>query len=150
MTPNRPYLLRGLYEWIIDNKMTPHIILNVERVNTDIPQEHIENGKIVLNIHPAAGTALGLFGHAHYLPLGKEKVFLFGTAGDKLPQWFKSNDWDSSVDFRTTNFLSEESDLGLTEREFGDFSITVSSPERAIMELLLLVPNFHTFEEDQS
>lgn len=54
MTPNRPYLLRGLYEWIIDNKMTPHIILNVERINTDIPMEHIEDGRIVLNIHPAA------------------------------------------------------------------------------------------------
>ena len=54
MTPNRPYLLRGLYEWIIDNKMTPHIILNVEKVDTDIPREHIENGKLVLNIHPNA------------------------------------------------------------------------------------------------
>jgi stringent starvation protein B len=54
MTSNRPYLLRALNEWIIDNGMTPYILVDAKFPGTSVPKEFIQDGKIVLNISPAA------------------------------------------------------------------------------------------------
>lgn len=54
MTSNRPYLLRALHEWIVDNDMTPHILVNAEVDNIQVPISAVRNGKVVLNIDPAA------------------------------------------------------------------------------------------------
>lgn len=54
MSSNRPYLLRGLYEWISDNDLTPHILVNAEHAGVDVPQHTVQKGKVVLNI--AAGA----------------------------------------------------------------------------------------------
>lgn len=60
MTPSRPYLLRAFYEWIVDNDATPYIVVNAELPGVNVPQDYIENGKIVLNIAPDAVRALSL------------------------------------------------------------------------------------------
>ncbi|MBN2690052.1 MAG: ClpXP protease specificity-enhancing factor [Gammaproteobacteria bacterium] len=54
MTPTRPYLLRAFYEWILDNGMTPHILINAEAENVVVPQEQVQDGRIVFNIAPRA------------------------------------------------------------------------------------------------
>ena len=54
MTSSRPYLIRALYDWIVDNGMTPHLLVNTELQGVDVPQEHIHDGRIVLNINPPA------------------------------------------------------------------------------------------------
>jgi stringent starvation protein B len=54
MTSNRPYLLRALYDWIIDNGMTPYILLDADYPGTRVPPDFIQDGKIVLNISPMA------------------------------------------------------------------------------------------------
>jgi len=54
MTPNRPYLLRALYEWILDNNMTPHLLVDTSRPETVVPAQFVQDGKIVLNISPGA------------------------------------------------------------------------------------------------
>jgi len=54
MTPNRSYLVKALYEWILDNNCTPHILVWVDADGVDVPRTHAQNGQIVLNIHPAA------------------------------------------------------------------------------------------------
>lgn len=54
MTPSRPYLLRGFYEWIVDNHYTPYIVINTEIPDVHVPEEYIEEGRIVLNIAPNA------------------------------------------------------------------------------------------------
>jgi len=54
MTTNRPYLLRALYEWIADNGLTPHILVNAEVNGVKVPEHAIQKGKVVLNI--AAGA----------------------------------------------------------------------------------------------
>ena len=54
MTPSRPYLLRGFYEWIVDNHYTPYIVINTEIPDVHVPEEYIEDGRIVLNIAPNA------------------------------------------------------------------------------------------------
>lgn len=54
MTPSRPYLLRGFYEWIVDNHYTPYIVINTDIPDVHVPEEYIEDGRIVLNIAPNA------------------------------------------------------------------------------------------------
>lgn len=60
MSSNRPYLLRALYEWIVDNKLTPHILVNAETAGLQIPSHAIRNGKLVLNISPTAVQQLDM------------------------------------------------------------------------------------------
>lgn len=60
MTPSRPYLLRAVYEWIIDNGMSPQLVVNATFAGVEVPRQHIVEDKIVLNIHPAAVRDLDL------------------------------------------------------------------------------------------
>lgn len=60
MNSNRPYMIRALYEWIVDNKMTPYILVNALFENVQVPEQFIEDGKIVLNINPNATQNLVL------------------------------------------------------------------------------------------
>ncbi len=60
MTPNRPYLLRALYEWIGDNGMTPHILVDAGAPGVDVPDQAIQKGKVILNIDEAAVRELNL------------------------------------------------------------------------------------------
>lgn len=54
MTSSRPYLIRAVYAWITDNDLTPYILVNAENESAIVPVEHINNGKIVLNVSPGA------------------------------------------------------------------------------------------------
>ena len=98
-----------------------------------------------LKIHPGGKTALQLKGLAHFVPVEIKEIFLFGARVQKLPSWFKAYDWGVEIHYLTTNLFG--CDLGLTKHDFSSFSIGVSSPERAIMELLYLVPRRETLNE---
>ena len=54
MTSLKPYLIRSLYEWIVDNDMTPHLLVNAEHPSAVLPEAFIENNQIILNVRPAA------------------------------------------------------------------------------------------------
>lgn len=58
MTSNRPYLLRGLYDWILDNDLTPYILVDATMPNSSFPNDYIDDGKITLNVSPLAVKAL--------------------------------------------------------------------------------------------
>ncbi len=60
MTSSRPYLVRAMYQWIVDNGMTPHLLVNADVENCMVPAGHINDGKIVLNIAPMAVQGLTL------------------------------------------------------------------------------------------
>jgi stringent starvation protein B len=60
MTPLKPYLIRSIYEWIIDNNLTPHLLVDAENPRAILPVDFIEDGKIVLNIRPEAIQGLNL------------------------------------------------------------------------------------------
>ena len=60
MTSNRPYLLRALYEWIGDNQMTPHILVDAGAPGVEVPRQAVQKGKVILNIDPAAVRELNL------------------------------------------------------------------------------------------
>jgi stringent starvation protein B len=58
MTSSRPYLIRAIHEWIGDNGLTPYVLVNAENTDAVLPQQFVENGKIVLNISPGAVSGL--------------------------------------------------------------------------------------------
>lgn len=54
MTPSKPYLVRALYEWILDNENTPYILVDTGGQQLQIPPGIATDGKVVLNLAPAA------------------------------------------------------------------------------------------------
>ena len=60
MTSNRPYLIRALYDWIVDNNLTPHLLVNADADDVVVPLQFVEDGRIVLNVSPAAVRDLEL------------------------------------------------------------------------------------------
>jgi stringent starvation protein B len=52
VTSHRPYLLRAMYQWVLDNGSTPYIIVSTTLPGVSVPAGHAENGRIVLNIGP--------------------------------------------------------------------------------------------------
>lgn len=60
MKPRRPYLLRALYEWIVDSGEIPNVLIDAEIDGVVVPKEHVRDGQIVLNISPQAVRNLNL------------------------------------------------------------------------------------------
>ncbi|MGD9708314.1 MAG: ClpXP protease specificity-enhancing factor [Halothiobacillaceae bacterium] len=60
MTSSRPYLLRALYEWIVDNDHIPYIVVDARQPGVVVPPEHVKDGQITLNIAPHAVQGLSL------------------------------------------------------------------------------------------
>ena len=54
MTSSTPYLIRALYEWIVDNAMTPYLLVDVSNIDVHFPQDLVNDNKIILNISPSA------------------------------------------------------------------------------------------------
>ncbi len=60
VTSRRPYLLRAMHEWMSDNAQTPHVVVDAESADVDVPRQYIKGGKIILNLSHAATSALKL------------------------------------------------------------------------------------------
>lgn len=82
LTSRRPYLLRAMHEWIVDNDQTPHIVVDAGVEGVEVPREYVRNGRIVLDvgyratqeldISNEAVTCLARFGgksHQIYVPM---------------------------------------------------------------------------------
>ena len=54
MLSNKPYLIRAFYNWIVDSRCTPILVINANHPDCDVPDQHIENGEIVFNVSPEA------------------------------------------------------------------------------------------------
>ena len=54
MTSSKPYLLRAICDWIMDNQCTPYLIVDALHQGTSVPLDHVKDGRIVLNISPLA------------------------------------------------------------------------------------------------
>ncbi len=61
MKSSRPYLVRALHEWIVDNGCTPYLLVDATASGVEVPQQYVKDGQIVLNISPAAvgGITMG-------------------------------------------------------------------------------------------
>ncbi len=54
MTPRRPYMLRAFYDWLVDNDLTPHLVVEATMPGVRVPLEFVQDGQIILNIAPRA------------------------------------------------------------------------------------------------
>ena len=110
-----------------------------------LDQKHTLDGAVYalqsqlgLSIHIGGITALSeKHGKAHNIAFNREKQ-LFGYRDEKLPKWFKSL-YGNECKLNATTFLSK--DLGLVAIDNGNFKTQISTPERAILEMLYCVPN---------
>ena len=91
-----------------------------------------------LRIWPGGATALSLAGYSHYLSFGKETVELFATAGTSLPGWFRKYAWEVSVNFHSTGLFASMEDPALQAFQvpYSQFDLKISTPERAVLELI--------------
>lgn len=60
MSSSRPYIVRALYDWILENDFTPYIQVNAFTTGVEVPQEHVKEGQIILNISPNAVQNLSI------------------------------------------------------------------------------------------
>lgn len=65
MTSSRPYLIRALWEWISDNGITPYLMVSVDHPEVNVPMDYVQDGKIILNVGPAA---------VHNLNMGNDMI----------------------------------------------------------------------------
>ncbi len=100
-----------------------------------------------LKFHAGGRTALELLGYGHYGSERERGFFLFGPPKSRLPKWFVDNDWGVKLVFSATGFLSYDLPESYTQHEVKGFSIIISSPERAVLELLYHVPKKVGFDE---
>lgn len=70
----KPYLIRALHEWCVDQGLTPYISVAVDAI-TRVPHEYVKNGEIVFNIGPEA---------THQLQLGNEDITFQGRFGGRV------------------------------------------------------------------
>jgi len=60
MTALRPYLIRAVYDWLVDNSLTPYVLVDAEFEGAIVPRQFVQEGKIVLNVRPEAVQSLVL------------------------------------------------------------------------------------------
>ncbi|HDZ56593.1 MAG TPA: ClpXP protease specificity-enhancing factor [Pseudomonas xinjiangensis] len=72
MSSSRPYLIRALYEWILDNQLTPYLLVNAHCPDTVVPSAFVEAGQIVLNLSPSA---------IRHLEMDNDKITFDGRFG---------------------------------------------------------------------
>ena len=113
MTSSRPYLVRAFYDWIVDNGLTPQLIVNATLDGVVVPQDFVQDGRIVLNVATKA---------IRNLDLGNELIS-FGARFSGSP---------FSVEFPTRAVLgvyAAESGVGMAfQEENGDDEPPLSTP----------------------
>lgn len=97
-------------------------------------------------VHVAGRSALVLKNMAHYMNMGKPKIDLFVNGYQPLPLWFTSNDWGAATRYLKTNFLPE---IAIDDFNTGNFTIKVSAPERAALELMYFGGKIYSFDESR-
>ena len=60
MTSTRPYLIRAIYEWAVENGFTPYLLAEASREGVEVPSDRVQDDRIVLNIAPRAVANLEL------------------------------------------------------------------------------------------
>ena len=90
-----------------------------------------------LKYHIGAATALDLKGFSHYINMGKPTAVIFTPVRPPLPKWISQAELDMNIMEVSSKVIGEK---GIEQIEYDGMTLTVSGPERAIMECLLLSP----------
>lgn len=103
--------------------------------------------QLSLPIHAAALTAIELKGRAHFVPQSdRHKIYFFTRRAATIPKWISKLPDADRIKIMRTELFTNADDIGISKFSCGDFSIAVSSLERAMMEFLYLVPKVHSTE----
>ncbi len=101
-----------------------------------------------LPVHAGGRTALELAGFGHNIQMGKSStVDLFKSGKTRLPAWFTEHSWADRLNIRSLNIFKKFPNTELMKFSMGSYHIIISSPERAMIEMCALVPNYHSFED---
>jgi hypothetical protein len=120
-----------------------------------LPEDRVEwpgalyslQSQLELEVHAGGKTALELKGYAHYVPEETRTLFLYAQPKVILPTWFSKERLSLRLVVTRTSLFPENNREGFSEWKEREFSIRISSPERAAMEMLYLVPDKVSFEE---
>lgn len=113
MRSTKPYIIRAIYEWIVDNQQTPHLLVEVKDEHVRVPRQFIEDDAIVLNVSPSA---------VRDLDLGNELI-VFNARFNGTPH-------DISVPVDAVQAIyARENGQGMFLREQGEGSEQVEAPE---------------------
>jgi hypothetical protein len=96
-------------------------------------------------IHVGGVTALSLQGYSHFVEMSEPEMMIITTAGYNFPDWFESYSWERKYFIRRTDILP--SDFSLISINISGLEIRISSPERAMIEVVDLVPSKYSFED---
>jgi stringent starvation protein B len=107
MTSSRPYLIRAMYEWLVDNDLTPYLVVDAARENVAVPAQYVQDGRIVLNVGPSAVRELALGndaisfearfgGTAHFIHLPPVAVLGIYARENHKGMWFADEPEDES------------------------------------------------------
>ena len=99
-----------------------------------------------LSLYPGGLFALEQEGFSHYLSMGSRRVFLYGHSVKDLPLWFRKMMIKEAVTIKTRSFMQMK-DLPYISHSFGDYSLIISAPELAYLEMLDGVPQYISFSE---
>lgn len=50
LLPKRPYILKAYFDWLVDNDLTPYLVVNADYPEVKVPMEYVKDGQIVLNL----------------------------------------------------------------------------------------------------
>ncbi|MDH5649416.1 MAG: ClpXP protease specificity-enhancing factor [Gammaproteobacteria bacterium] len=59
-TTLKPYLIRAIYQWAVDEGFTPHILVDATISGTQVPKDYVKDGQVVLNVHPQSAVGLDM------------------------------------------------------------------------------------------
>lgn len=132
-----------------------HWISNVGRGAYCLPNDPIDlfsglnalQEQLDIPIHIGGKTVIELRGYGHNVVLGHSKYFLFASSGTIVPKWFLDHDWQGKLIIKKSKFLPIESEGSFSDYYHNGLTVTASSLERAILELLYHIPKHQGFEE---
>lgn len=127
MKPLRPYLYHAYYQWLLDNDMTPYLLVNAHYPNVDVPKEFVREGKIILNISPRSigqyvvnDEAIAF--NARFQGMLRDIYIPFGAA-----EAIYSQETSDGVMFQEELYYSEENYLARSEQHSVE-----SEPKKAV------------------
>ena len=99
------------------------------------------------DIHVGGRTALELQGYAHYITKTLRLAVLWAPQGVTLPRWYLKRNWEKKILFKATNLFGVDVISGFTQHSHKSFTVRISSPERAALEMVSMVPDAQGFDE---
>ena len=101
-----------------------------------------------ISTHIGGKSALALQGNYQYQELGSFNLWLITNSKKALPNWFTKNTWDFNWHLCRLNLFSSSLQRSFVRKNvIQGFTLSISSRERAILEMIYLIGKYHRFEE---